>query len=235
MLKKSFGKKFVILLIIVILVFLSLPCGLAMEIESLPDTWEEFCAMFSDFPDLEIENVHVRFPHQNDQSPSVTFFCDDNEWLAASGETNGGIPFSYGFVYDAQKGAYLMDDKSQENLRTSFAIGGTTGYFALAKREENWLINLIFYIDINAFSDIYFAQEPFACTWENMTDFSTSNYLMANIVVQRETENGILQIWQYPTHTIVLLRDKDGNETARMEYPVCSQFCADFMPVDPFE
>ena len=154
----------------------------------------------------------------------VTFFCDA-----------GAAGFTYSFLFNEEKGAYEMDGMSKQKLATAYMGGIATGYFGLEKTDGDWKINLVFYFDNEAFSDILYVQEPFTCSWDNVTDFSTSNYLMSNVVAQRNIENGSIQIWQYATHTIVLLQDKDGNETARGEYPVYSQFCADFMPANPFE
>ena len=224
-------KGFVLALVILVLSVAMLSSGMADEIKTLPESWEELCALLPDMPDLEIENVKVRFPHESDGEAGVTFFCDADDWQAASGTA----VFTYSFLFNEEIGAYEMDEMSKQKLDMAYKTGNATGYFGLAKTDGDWKINLVFYFDHEAFSDILYAQEPFTCSWDNVTDFSTSNYLMPNVVAQRNIENGSIQIWQYATHTIVLLRDKDGNETARGEYPVSSQFCADFMPVNPFE
>lgn len=229
---KRFRQKGILFLLVTLLLFaVALPGGLAAEIDELPETWEELCASLPDLPDLEIENVRVRFPNKSDTDFTVSFFCDSEGWSNASGVAG----FTYSFLYDAEKSAYVMDDMSQEKLRMAWMTGTVSGYFALAKTDGPWIVNLLFYVDREAFGSIYSADEPFTCTWDNVTDFTTSNYLMPNIVAQRDTENGNLQIWQYATHTIVLLRDEEGNETARMQYPEFSEFCADFTLVDPFE
>ena len=127
---KRFRQKGILFLLVTLLLFaVALPGGLAAEIDELPETWEELCASLPDLPDLEIENVRVRFPNKSDTDFTVSFFCDSEGWSNASGVAG----FTYSFLYDAEKSAYVMDDMSQEKFRMAMMTGTVRGYFALAK------------------------------------------------------------------------------------------------------
>lgn len=231
---KGYRRGLAVLFVMLTLVAAPLAGGLALEIETLPETWEEFCALVPDMPDLEPKNVRVLFPHEKNDI-LFSFLCGDEEWLGACAMPNVSA-FPLEFEYDAEECAFVLTEQSSNNQLNALAANAAGGVYVLFKAVDDWLISLAFHVDSDALSTIFFATEPLTRTWDNVvTESSASNFLMPIITAMHETQSGHLQIWQYATYTAVGLYDVDGNMIERTEYPVFSQFCADFMPMISLE
>ncbi len=214
------------------LVMLCIPVlGLAEEIDQLPETYDELCEMLPDMPVGEPENIAVSFPMMGENGLSnMEIYCDDEQWAAAMGKTGG---FSLEFEYDEKIGAYVMDLQSQQKFSSAAAMGELTGYIAIGNQDENgWIKNVCVYFGNEAMGQIAW-NNPDEWKWNNVTDSSTSNYLMPCIRGRKKSENGIMEIWWYADHTEAIRYDADGNEVEKKTYTEYSEFCKHFMPFVP--
>lgn len=236
---KGYRRGIAALLVMLALTVAPLAGGLALEIETLPETWEELCELVPDMPNLEPENVQVRFPHTSDKNElNFSFLCDDEEWPDAFALLTNAPAFSPELAYDAGQGAYMLTEQGANNLANAMWGEAVDGAYFLGKQDGDWLITIAFYVGRDAFMALYEAEEPLTRSWDNVvsSDTSSSNYLMPCIIAVHATQSGgELQIYQYATHTLIRLCDADGNAVAFMKYPEFSPFCADFMPVDPLQ
>lgn len=216
--------------LLLVMVILCLPfSGLAAGISHLPDTYAELCTMLPDLPTEDPEGIAVSFPVVGDDGmTNLEIYCDDAQWPAASGNAGG---MGLAFDYNKKLGAYQMNQQSEQMYSMAAAVGELSGYVAVANQEKSgWINNVVFYFDNAAMGQIMWNSAD-EWQWDKVTDFSTSNYLMACIRSRLKTKSGTVEVWRYADHTKAVLYDAKGNVKEEKTYPEYSEFCKEFMPL----
>ena len=204
--------------------------GLADGISHLPDTYAELCKLLPDLPTEDPEGIAVRFPiYGGDGLSNLEIYCDNAQWASAAGQLSGYGNLS--FDYNKKLGAYQMDRQSEQMYSMSTAVGELKGYVAVGNQEKSgWINNVAFYFDNEAMMQIMWNSAD-EWQWDKVSDFSTSNYLMACIRSRLKTKSGTVEVWRYADHTKAVLYDAKGKVKEEKTYPEYSEFCEQFMPL----